>query len=154
MERAITGFHQDDEGHWVAELSCRHGQHLRHQPPFRLVPWVVEPEGRAAHLGAPLDCPLCDRAELPDGLVLDRRTDTWDQDSVPTGLRRDHRVAAGRWGRLVVEQGELRFRAATSPPIDVVVVAGGSQPIPPEVVHHVETPRPVRFHVEFLVPPG
>ncbi|MGH7532827.1 MAG: DUF3565 domain-containing protein, partial [Gemmatimonadales bacterium] len=22
MQRTITGFHQDDEGHWVAELDC------------------------------------------------------------------------------------------------------------------------------------
>jgi hypothetical protein len=24
MERQVTGFHQDEEGHWVAELECAH----------------------------------------------------------------------------------------------------------------------------------
>ena len=34
MLRPIDGFHQDEEGHWVAELRCGHGQHVRHAPPF------------------------------------------------------------------------------------------------------------------------
>jgi tellurite resistance-related uncharacterized protein len=37
---------------------------------------------------------------LPDGLVLDRTTDEFDEHTVPAGLLRDHRVAAGVWGRL------------------------------------------------------
>jgi hypothetical protein len=31
----ITGFHQDEEANWVAELSCGHQQHVRHRPPFK-----------------------------------------------------------------------------------------------------------------------
>ncbi len=42
VERAITGYHLDDEGDWVAELSCGHNQHVRHRPPFRLRAWVTE----------------------------------------------------------------------------------------------------------------
>jgi hypothetical protein len=30
MEQRITGFHLDDESHWVAELVCGHYQHVRH----------------------------------------------------------------------------------------------------------------------------
>lgn len=66
MEHAITGYHPDVEGDWVAELACGHNQHVRHRPPFQVRPWVLSEEGRAGRLGAPLDCPLCDRAELPD----------------------------------------------------------------------------------------
>ncbi|HEX6394673.1 MAG TPA: DUF3565 domain-containing protein [Acidimicrobiales bacterium] len=65
MERAITGFHQDDARDWVAELSCGHNQHVRHKPPFQLRPWVVEASGREERLGSPLECPLCDRGEPP-----------------------------------------------------------------------------------------
>ncbi|MGH9092426.1 MAG: DUF3565 domain-containing protein [Acidimicrobiales bacterium] len=65
MERDIVGFRQDDEGDWVAELDCGHGQHVRHRPPFQLRPWVLDEAGRGARLGTPLDCPLCDRAEPP-----------------------------------------------------------------------------------------
>ena len=150
MRRTIVGFRQDDAGDWVAELSCLHGQHVRHAPPFRLAPWVLEEEGRAARIGTELECPLCDRAELPDGLRVVRTTDTWDESSMPAGLRRAHRLSAGVWGRLRVQEGRLRFRAATDPPLDVTVDPERPQPIPPEVDHDVEPLGTVRFSVELL----
>ena len=67
MLRQITGFHQDDAGGWVAELSCSHGQHIRHRPPFQVRPWVLTEAGRAEHLGTDIECPLCDQAEPPGG---------------------------------------------------------------------------------------
>lgn len=60
VERRIVGFHQDDEGHWVADLECGHGRHVRHMPPWQERPWVVTPEGRAAHIGRTLRCVKCD----------------------------------------------------------------------------------------------
>lgn len=60
MDRSITGFHQDDEGHWVAELDCGHQQHVRHNPPWVNRLWVTTVEGRTAALGAALDCRKCD----------------------------------------------------------------------------------------------
>lgn len=30
VRRRIVGFHQDEGGDWVAELSCMHRQHVRH----------------------------------------------------------------------------------------------------------------------------
>ena len=152
MNRAIAGFRRDDAGEWVAELACLHAQHVRHQPPFRLAPWVLDDGERAARVGAPLDCPLCDRAELPDGLRVVRTSDVWDDQTMPAGLRRAHRVAAGTWGRLRVQRGRLRFRAETRPPLDVVVGPDAPQAIPPEVAHHVEPLGDVRFVVEFLRP--
>ena len=65
MERAIVGFHQDEEGDWVAELACGHQRHVRHRPPFQLRPWVADPKGRRRRLGALLDCGLCDRQRVP-----------------------------------------------------------------------------------------
>lgn len=59
MRRKIVGFHQDDEQHWVADLECGHTQHVRHDPPWQVRPWVVTLEGRRAHLGTLLECPLC-----------------------------------------------------------------------------------------------
>ena len=56
MERRIVGFHEDEEGHWVAELECGHGQHVRHIPPWQVRPWVTTPEGRARVLGTRLRC--------------------------------------------------------------------------------------------------
>lgn len=68
MERRIVGFRQDEAGDWVAELDCGHGQHVRHDPPWQLRPWVVEPLGRAEHVGTALDCRICD--------VVSRRSPT------------------------------------------------------------------------------
>jgi hypothetical protein len=60
VERRITGFHQDDVGDWVAELECGHQQHMRHQPPWQVRPWVVTPEGRESFIGTQIPCPHCD----------------------------------------------------------------------------------------------
>ncbi len=66
MEQAITGFHQDTEGHWVAELACGHGQHVRHTPPWWNRPWVLTEAGRATMLGQRLGCTKCDAGAPPD----------------------------------------------------------------------------------------
>lgn len=60
VERRITGYHQDEEGHWVAELACGHGQHVRHDPPWQVRPWVLTEATRRQHLGTVLDCRRCD----------------------------------------------------------------------------------------------
>lgn len=66
MQQAITGYHKDDEDHWVAQLSCGHNQHVRHDPPWMHRPWVVTPEGRQSMLGQVLQCVKCDEAAPPD----------------------------------------------------------------------------------------
>ncbi len=63
MRRTITGFHQDELGHWVADLDCGHGQHVRHEPPWQERPWVLSEAGRAARLGEALECLKCERPE-------------------------------------------------------------------------------------------
>jgi Protein of unknown function (DUF3565) len=63
VQQPITGYHRDDEGHWVAELACGHGQHLRHDPPWQLRPWVVAESGRGEHLGTLLECVRSDPGE-------------------------------------------------------------------------------------------
>jgi hypothetical protein len=67
MERRIAGYHQDEEGDWVAELDCGHFQHVRHNPPWTSRPWVVTPEGRQGMLGTVLKCKKCDEGLPPDG---------------------------------------------------------------------------------------
>lgn len=63
MLQAIIGFHLDEEQHWVADLSCGHGQHVRHNPPWQNRPWVMTEEGRKEKLGIKLDCKKCDEDE-------------------------------------------------------------------------------------------
>ena len=150
MIRSIEGFHQDEVGDWVAELSCLHGQHVRHQPPFRERPWVLTAEGRADRIGSEIDCPLCDRAELPSDLGLRRTAGPFTADEIPEGLRRDHRVGERTWGLVRVLEGEVGFELATEPPIDRRLAAGDEQPIPPGVAHRVVVDGPTRIEVRFL----
>ncbi len=68
-ERLIIGFHQDQEGDWVAELDCGHNQHVRHDPPWQERAWVLSSEGRGSRLGTKLICRLCgprERAMEPE----------------------------------------------------------------------------------------
>jgi hypothetical protein len=64
MKQPIVGYHQDEEGHWVAALRCGHGQHVRHDPPWQVREWVTTPEGRASRLGVELNCVRCDEAAV------------------------------------------------------------------------------------------
>lgn len=66
MQRHITGYHTDEEGHWVAQLDCGHNQHVRHLPPWVNRPWVITGEGRRATLGAALNCVKCDEGAPRD----------------------------------------------------------------------------------------
>ncbi|MDO6705511.1 DUF3565 domain-containing protein [Photobacterium sp. 1_MG-2023] len=66
MKQPITGYHLDEAGDWVAELSCGHFQHVRHQPPFFCRHWVVTKQGRAAMLGFELACKKCDAGAPKD----------------------------------------------------------------------------------------
>jgi hypothetical protein len=62
----ITGFHQDADGDWVAELACGHAQHVRHRPPWQNRPWVASATEREAKLGTPIECRSCEMPALPE----------------------------------------------------------------------------------------
>lgn len=70
MRRRITGFQQDDERHWVAELECGHNQHVRHDPPWQVRPWVLTEAGRRSRLGETLNCVICDEPKKDKGTFL------------------------------------------------------------------------------------
>jgi len=152
MERPIIGFHQDAANDWVAELGCGHSQHVRHQPPFTLRPWVVTEEGRATKLGALLDCVRCARFEIPEHFVATRRTPDFTESTVPAGLLKNHTTKAGTWARIVVLEGTLRY-VVESLGHSQVLSPGDIGVVVPEVPHHVEPIGTVRFHVEFLSAP-
>lgn len=152
----MEGFHRDDEGDWVAHLECGHSQHVRHRPPFQERRWVLEAQDRAARLGSPLECPLCDRAEMPDGLELVRSGEVWDEGSIPPRLRREHRLGPRIWGLLHVLGGRLRFAPEQSTWAAGAgqLAAGDRQAIPPQMSHHIETDGPVSVRIDFYrVPP-
>jgi tellurite resistance-related uncharacterized protein len=152
MIRRIAGFHEDEHGDWVAELSCLHNQHVRHRPPFQERPWVTTLAGRASRIGAEIDCPLCERFELPAGLRLARTAGPFDADTVPNGLRTAHRIGEGTWGVLRVLDGSVVFTVDEEPATTVSLPAGARHPIPPLVDHHLTIVGAVSLVVDFLVP--
>ncbi|AQQ66378.1 pressure-regulated protein [Microbulbifer agarilyticus] len=76
MQQPITGYHRDNEDHWVAQLACGHNQHVRHDPPWQNRPWVTTPEGRAEMLGFKLQCKKCD-----EGAPLDEQPPSQSRES-------------------------------------------------------------------------
>lgn len=149
MQRAMRGFHQDAEGHWVAELSCGHQQHVRHQPPFTLRPWVTTEQGRAARIGQCLDCPACDRRELPAGHAPYRRTPTFDSTTLPRALLERHDTKPGVWAVLHVVDGAVELiEQAGGGERRQVVSAGGRAVICPEVEHRLELSGGVALYLE------
>jgi tellurite resistance-related uncharacterized protein len=150
--RTITGFHADDAGDWVAELSCFHHQHVRHRPPFQDREWVLDEAGRDARIGTEIECLLCDRTELPDGLVLSKGVGLWDRDAVPAALQRDHRTPNGMWGVLAVHQGSVEFQFEGADPLRLG--AGDRQAIPPGRTHHVILGDAARLELELWGAPG
>jgi tellurite methyltransferase len=149
MNRPITGFHQDDESHWVAELVCGHGQHTRHDPPLSERPWVLTPEGRAERVGLALDCVACDRREMPAGHRAYRRTPAFTEDSVPKALLAAHTTKAGVWALIHVSRGELAYRVHAPFDEQEVLTAVAPGVVLPEVLHEVKPLGPVAFFVQF-----
>ncbi|MDY6980885.1 MAG: DUF3565 domain-containing protein [Pseudomonadota bacterium] len=58
---SITGFVQDEEGDWIAELSCGHRRHVRHRPPWQNRPWVESEAGRQSMIGYVIPCRDCQK---------------------------------------------------------------------------------------------
>lgn len=137
MFREIIGFHQDDLGDWVAELSCLHSQHVRHKPPFQNRPWVIDGIQRESRIGTLLNCPLCDRCEIPNELNLHNQLGPWDSESMPKGLLASHKLAKGKWAILKVIYGNATVELQLNPPIRKTMLSGEFQAIPPEVLHNV-----------------
>ncbi len=105
MRRSITGYHQDDANDWVAELSCGHGQHVRHKPPFLSRPWVVTPEGRASMLGTELDACAAIGSRCPTGWSRTSGRPISVMTPIPAGLRKNHSTKPGVWGMIHVISG-------------------------------------------------
>ncbi|MCB9433552.1 MAG: DUF3565 domain-containing protein [Ardenticatenaceae bacterium] len=69
---AIVGFHQDEVGDWVADFSCGHRQHMRHNPPLTDRPWVLTETGRGEFIGRLLVCKQCqDEREANTNMTTD-----------------------------------------------------------------------------------
>ena len=153
MLRPIEGFSKDEAGDWVATLSCGHGQHTRHQPPFFNRPWVETEKGRNEKLGTQLDCIRCDQLEMPEGFEAYRRTPVFHGESIPAGLRKAHRTKKGVWAMIRCASGQLKY--VIEEPIQKTFMLDSQNPgvVVPEVPHWIEPLDDVEVYVEFFKKP-
>jgi tellurite resistance-related uncharacterized protein len=86
---------------------------------------------------------------LPPHIRPYKRTPEFTEQSIPTGLLKDHTTRSGVWGRIVVISGELGYRIAGSGE-ELVLSAGRPGVVEPEIPHAIAVRGPVRFWVEFL----
>ena len=149
MRRTIVAFGQDEAGDWVVGLSCLHRQHVRHRPPFDERAWVLDPTERDARIGSDVDCPLCDRGELPGELRLARSAGPFDQSRMPPGLLRSHRVPAGLWGVVRIHSGRVGLCLPTGSAA-LSIEAGRDAALPPEVPHKLVLAGPVELSIDLL----
>jgi tellurite methyltransferase len=85
---------------------------------------------------------------LPAGLIAYRRTPVFNEDTIPAGLRREHRTAPGVWGLITVIEGRLRLRTL-DPVAETVLTPATPKAVAPQQPHEVAPDGPVRFFVEF-----
>ncbi|HJT50879.1 MAG TPA: DUF1971 domain-containing protein, partial [Nitrosospira sp.] len=73
-------------------------------------------------------------------------------ESLPDALRKDHSTKSGVWGKIMVEEGKLRYRVAA---LDTEIELSPDKVgiVVPEVLHNVEPLGSVRFFVEFYRAP-
>ena len=78
-----------------------------------------------------------------------RSAGPFDVETLPAGLRGDHRIAEGRWGRLRVIKGSVGFQFADAATV-IHLRTGDEQAIPPAVAHRLVPEGPMEIVIEFL----
>jgi tellurite resistance-related uncharacterized protein len=76
------------------------------------------------------------------------RTSVFDENTLPAGLRREHRTKPGVWGVIRVLDGRLRYQVL-DPASEVILEAGRPGLILPDEPHLVEPLGSMRMQIEF-----
>ena len=76
------------------------------------------------------------------------RTSVFDENTLPVGLRREHRTKPDVWGVIRVLDGRLRYQVL-DPASEGILEAGRPGLILPDEPHLVEPLGPVRMQIEF-----
>ena len=81
-----------------------------------------------------------------------KRTPVFDENTLPAGLRKEHRTKPGVWGIIRVLEGRLRYQVI-DPPCEMVLEPGRPGLVQPDQPHRVEPLGPMRMQVEFYSEP-
>lgn len=93
-----------------------------------------------------------DRADPAGSLPADepyRTIGPFDAETLPQGLRAEHRLKAGTWGLLRLTAGSLGFVWDDGSGRRQDLVAPAELAIPPQVPHHVEGDGPFELTIAF-----
>lgn len=93
--------------------------------------------------------PIEPRGELPLGCIVYRTIGPFDAQTLPTGLRSEHRLKEGTWGLLELSEGSLRFVWDDELGGSHDLVAPARVIVPPQVPHHVEGEGPFALTIAF-----
>lgn len=77
-----------------------------------------------------------------------KRTPEFNENTLPAGLRAEHRTKAGVWGVIRVLEGELRYQVL-DPSSEIILDRDRPGFVLPEQPHLVEPLGAMRMHVEF-----
>jgi tellurite resistance-related uncharacterized protein len=77
-----------------------------------------------------------------------RSTPVFDENSLPAGLRREHRTKLGVWGVIRVLEGRLRYEVL-DPVAETILEPGHPALVLPDVPHRVEPLGAMRMQIEF-----
>ncbi len=87
---------------------------------------------------------------MPERAECYRRIGPFDRASLPAGLLAEHRLKAGVWALVSLEQGEVSFvwDDGRDSPVQHLR-AGDSLVVPPEVLHHLEFEGDFKIGIAF-----
>lgn len=88
--------------------------------------------------------------ELPENVQAYKKTDIFDEHSVPQGLLKDHNTKPNVWGRINVIAGKLLYTIQSNPVEEVELSPEIFGVVEPGVKHFVKPLGHVKFFVEFL----
>lgn len=93
--------------------------------------------------------PIASRGELPQSSVAYRTIGPFGAQSLPTGLRAEHRLKEGTWSVIDVSKGSLRFVWDDEQGGAEEIVGPARLVVPPQVPHHVEGEGPFALTIAF-----
>lgn len=86
--------------------------------------------------------------EVPPASIPYRCTPVYNEQTLPAGLRREHRTKAGVWGVIRLIEGRVRFQVL-DPASEVFLEPGRPGLVLPDTPHLVEPLGPMLMQVEF-----
>ncbi|WP_372624539.1 DUF1971 domain-containing protein [Falsiroseomonas sp.] len=84
----------------------------------------------------------------PPAAVPYKRTSVFDENTLPAGLRQEHRIKPRVWDVIRVLEGRLRYRVL-DPASEMVLTPARPGLVLPDQLHLVEPLGPMRMQVEF-----